>query len=83
LLENSSEVFIKIVDCASESLQLYLTPECLNKEEKKKREEDFFEIFKTLWFSYLKYQLDYVKNLRPLGTCVHDNLTRVTSFLRV
>ena len=43
--------------------------------------EDFDKIFLTLWFQYLKHQLDFVAKMKDLHQVVEENLKRVLDYL--
>ena len=40
-----------------------------------------FELFVSLWFSYLKMMLNYVKNIKSLSALTEDNLKRILSLV--
>lgn len=39
------------------------------------------QLFISLWFPYLKVELNFVERLRDLAPCVRENLKRMIEFL--
>jgi len=53
-----------------------------NKERYDAAEGDpLFDLFNSLWFNYLKVQLNFAGKMKPLAPSIKDNLSKVISFL--
>lgn len=74
-LECSTDVFISVVAML---LGADLQPAG---DEDQAGEKEFFKLFQSLWFNYLKHQLAYLERLKPLTRAIKENLKRVLQVL--
>ena len=69
-LEGSTDVFVNTVP-------LLLSAKAPSTEEEQAGDQEMFKLFQSLWFSYLKQQLAYLKRLEPLNGAIKENIKRV------
>lgn len=74
-LEGSTDVFIAVVAML---LGAEAPPDS---DEGQSAEKEFFKLFQSLWFYYLKHQLAYLERLKPLNRAIQENLKRVLQVL--
>ena len=75
-LEGSTDVFIGIV-----AMLLSADAPPASEEDQTTAEREFFKLFQSLWFYYLKHQLAYLERLKPLNRAIKENLKRVLQVL--
>lgn len=74
-LEGSTDAFIAVV------AMLLAADAPSAAEEGQTPEKEFFKLFQSLWFYYLKHQLAYLEQLKPLNRAIKENLKRVLQVL--
>lgn len=74
-LEGSTDVFIAVV------AMLLGADVPSTSDEDHAAEKEFFKLFQSLWFYYLKHQLAYLERLKPLNRAIKENLKRVLQVL--
>ena len=72
------ELFLEgCTDVLVSTVHQLLSAKAPSAEEDQASDQEMFKLFQSLWFSYLKQQLAYLKRLEPLNGAITENIKRV------